>query len=41
MAKDPTGSETLRMRTSTAHANREIPGFPDRQVDDGAQREVD
>src|SRR5436190_23099471 len=40
MGRDPTGSETPRMHGNTSHANREIPGFPIVQADDGAQQEV-
>jgi hypothetical protein len=40
MGRSPTGSETPRMHGSTTHANREIPGFPIVQADDGAQQEV-
>jgi hypothetical protein len=39
MGGGPTGSETSRMHGNTSHATREIPGFPARQVGDGAQRE--
>ncbi len=39
MVRGLTGSETSRMHGNTSQATREIPGFPARQVGDGAQRE--
>src|SRR2546421_12372317 len=39
MGRGTTGSETSSMHGTTSHATREIPGFPARQVGDGAQRE--